>query len=109
MIGIRRSFLLAALAALALALPAADALAARLLPGMGPHGRAVTTASREAQRWFDQGLVLTMSFNHDEAIRSFAEAARLDSNCAMAWWGIALANGPHINNPAMTAEQSRDA
>lgn len=109
MTGTARPFLPAALAALVLVLTAADSLAARLFPGMGPHRRAVTTASREAQRWFDQGLVFTMSFNHDEAIRSFAEAARLDSGCAMAWWGIALANGPHINNPGMTAEQSRDA
>lgn len=109
MTGIRRAFLPATLVALALALPAAESLGARLFPGMGSHRRAVTTASREAQRWFDQGLVLTMSFNHDEAIRSFAEAARLDSGCAMAWWGIALANGPHINNPAMSEQQSRDA
>lgn len=105
----RRSFLPVALAALALLQPCADALAARLLPGMGSHRRAVSTVSRDAQRWFDQGLVLAMSFNHDEAIRSFAEAARLDSGCAMAWWGIALANGPHINNPAMSEQQSRDA
>lgn len=109
MFGTRRSFMPAALAALVLVIPCADALAARLLPGMGSHRRAVTGASRDAQRWFDQGLVLAMSFNHDEAIRSFTEAARRDSGCAMAWWGIALANGPHINNPAMSEQQSRDA
>lgn len=105
----RRSLLPAALAALALLHPLAEAHSARLLPGMGSHRRTVTTVSRDAQRWFDQGLVLAMSFNHDEAIRSFTEAARLDSGCAMAWWGIALANGPHINNPAMSEQQSRDA
>src|SRR6185369_7670158 len=33
--------------------------------------------------------------------RSFQEAARLDPNCAMAHWGIALANGPHINFPVV--------
>lgn len=109
MSGARRSLLSVALAALAVLPPCAEAHAARLLPGMGSHRRAVSTASRDAQRWFDQGLVLTMSFNHDEAIRSFTEAARLDSGCAMAWWGIALANGPHINNPAMSEAQSRDA
>jgi tetratricopeptide (TPR) repeat protein len=76
---------------------------------MGSHHRKVSTASRDAAKYFDQGLVFAMSFNHDEAIRSFSEAARLDSNCAMAWWGVALANGPHINNPVMSPDQSRDA
>lgn len=99
---------LSILLALSAAAPHAPA-GERFLPGMGSHRRDVTTTSRLAQRWFDQGLVLAMSFNHDEAIRSFTEAARLDSACAMAWWGIALANGPHINNPAMSPAQSREA
>ncbi len=81
----------------------------QLFDGLGSHTRTVTTSSREAQRYFDQGLTLAYAFNHDEAIRSFTEAARLDPHCAMAWWGIALANGPHINNPAMTPERSAAA
>jgi len=109
MTGWRRPLLSVTLVGAALALLASSALAAQLFGGMGSHRRPVGTASRLAQRYFDQGLVLAMSFNHDEAIRSFAEAARLDSNCAMAWWGIALANGPHINNNAMTEQQSQDA
>ncbi|MGH7130561.1 MAG: hypothetical protein ACREJO_01255 [Phycisphaerales bacterium] len=81
----------------------------QLFDGMGPHKRAVTTNSTEAQRYFDQGLTWTFAFNHDEAIRSFTEAARLDPDCAMAWWGIALCNGPHINNPAMDEAHSKAA
>lgn len=104
-----RPLLPAALGILVLALAVTAAPAAQLFAGMGSHRRAAGTASREAQRYFDQGLVFTMSFNHDEAIRSFTEAARLDPGCAMAWWGIALANGPHINNPAMSEQQSKDA
>jgi hypothetical protein len=69
----------------------------------------VSTKSAQAQRWFDQGLVLAFAFNHDEAIRSFEECARLDPTCAIAWWGVALRNGPHINNPTMDAEHSRAA
>ncbi len=61
--------------------------------------RPITTKSPEAQRYFNQGLALLFSFDHDNAIRSFQEAARLDPECAMAWWGIALASGPHINFP----------
>ncbi|MBI4716408.1 MAG: hypothetical protein HY763_01260 [Planctomycetes bacterium] len=80
-----------------------------LFEGMGSHTRRITTSSPEAQRYFNQGLTFTYAFNHDEAIRSFGEAARLDPNCAMAWWGIALCNGPHINNPAMPPERSKAA
>ncbi len=72
-----------------------------LFKGMGPHQRKVTTRSAEAQRYFDQGLNWAYAFNHDEAIRSFEEAARLDPDCAMAHWGKALSHGPHINNPVM--------
>lgn len=109
MAGRRRPLLNASLVTVALSILVSSSPAAQLFPGMGPHKRPVGTASREAQRYFDQGLVFAMSFNHDEAIRSFTEAARLDPDCAMAPWGIALANGPHINNPAMTEQQSRDA
>jgi len=80
-----------------------------LFGNLGRHHRAVSTKSPEAQRWFDQGLVLVFAFNHDEAIRSFGEATRLDPSFAMAWWGIALANGPHINHPMMEPEQSAAA
>ena len=80
-----------------------------LFGNLGTFHRRVTTTSAEAQRYFDQGLVLTFSFNHDEAIRSFREATRLDPKCALAWWGIALANGPHINNPTMDPDHSRAA
>ena len=67
--------------------------------GLGAHVRKITTNSPEAQRYFDQGLNFYFGFNHGAAIRSFQEAARLDPGCAMAHWGIALANGPHINFP----------
>ena len=80
-----------------------------LFEGLGSHGRLVTTASPEAQRYFNQGLCFLYAFNHDEAIRSFRAAAELDPSCAMAWWGIAVANGPHINNPAVPRERAEAA
>ncbi len=76
----------------------------RLYPGYGGWHREVTTGSAQAQRWFDQGLQLLYGFNHDEAIRSFEEAARLDPDCAMAWWGAATARGIHVNNTQMSEE-----
>jgi tetratricopeptide (TPR) repeat protein len=66
---------------------------------LGKWHHAITTASPEAQRYFDQGLNLTYGFNHAQAIVAFEEAARLDPDCAMAYWGKALALGPNINLP----------
>ena len=80
-----------------------------LFEGLGHHHRTVTTASPMAQRYFDQGLIWMFAFNHDEAIRAYQQAAALDAECAMAWWGIALCNGPHINNPVMPPERSKAA
>ncbi|TDI94583.1 MAG: hypothetical protein E2O76_15225 [Caldithrix sp.] len=64
---------------------------------MGNHHFPITTTVDLAQRFFNQGIVLSFGFNHKEAGRSFREAARLDSNCAMAYWGMALVLGPNIN------------
>jgi tetratricopeptide (TPR) repeat protein len=66
---------------------------------LGPHGRAVTTSSPEAQRWFDRGLVWTYGFHHEEAVACFEAAATADPDCAMAHWGIAYALGPNYNKP----------
>src|SRR5262249_40193257 len=70
-----------------------------ILDGLGTHSHPVTTPRPEAQRYFDQGLRLVYAFNHDEAIRAFRHAARLDPDCAMAWWGVAFAAGPNYNLP----------
>jgi tetratricopeptide (TPR) repeat protein len=78
-----------------------------LYKGFNGYSRKITTNSPEAQQWFDQGIQLLYGFNHDEAIRSFEHAAKLDPSCAMAWWGSAYARGLHINNPLMGEEQSR--
>ena len=77
--------------------------------GLGSHTRSVTTQSSDAQRFFNQGLAFLYAFNHDEAIRSFTEAVRLDSTCAMAHWGISVANGPHINNPFVDSTKAMAA
>lgn len=78
-----------------------------LLDGLNHDRREITTGSEEARRWFNQGLELLYGFNHDEAIRSFQQAAEHDPESAIPWWGIAYARGPHINNPVMTEQQSR--
>lgn len=83
--------------------------AARLFDGLGSHSRKVATTSADAQKFFDQGLRFYFGFNHGGAIRSFKEAARLDPACAMAHWGIALANGPHINFPMVPPPAAAEA
>ncbi len=76
--------------------------------GLGGVHRKVTTNSPEAQKFFDQGLAFLFAFNHDEAKKSFRYAAKLDPDCAMAWWGVATANGPHINNPMVDPANAKE-
>jgi tetratricopeptide (TPR) repeat protein len=75
----------------------APAKPATLMAGLGNHQHPVSTSNKEAQKFFDQGLTLLYAFNHDEAFRSFARAAELDPNLAMASWGMALVKGPNYN------------
>ncbi|HVN45169.1 MAG TPA: hypothetical protein VMT66_07935 [Steroidobacteraceae bacterium] len=82
---------------------------AQLFSGLGNFHRTVTTSSAEAQQFFDQGMRFLWAFNHDEATRSFAEAARLDPRCAACYWGVALTVGPNYNLPAMEAVRARVA
>jgi len=77
--------------------PTAPRPPATILRGLGVHAHPIRTSSAEAQRFFDQGMVLLFGFNHEEAIRSFERAAQLDPQAAMPHWGIALALGPNIN------------
>ncbi|MGD8495899.1 MAG: hypothetical protein PVF05_06880 [Gemmatimonadales bacterium] len=74
-----------------------------LYDDLGDHHYEITTDVPRAQRYFDQGLRLYYAFNHQEAIRAFREAQRLDPECAMCWWGEALAWGPNINLPMDSA------
>jgi tetratricopeptide (TPR) repeat protein len=76
---------------------------------LGNHTYRITTASPDAQRAFDRGLTLAYGFNHKAAEREFRKAADLDPSCAMAWWGVALVNGPHINFPLVPPDRAKTA
>jgi len=71
-----------------------------LLPGLGNHHHAISTNNPEAQKYFDQGLMLVFGFNRAEAVRSFRRAAQLDPRAAMPYWGMSLAYGRHMNMEA---------
>jgi len=79
-----------------------------LYDNLGSLHHPISTGSKLAQQYFDQGFRLVYAFNHEEAIRSFEEAARQDPNAAMPYWGIALALGPNINSP-MSKDSERRA
>jgi hypothetical protein len=74
-----------------------------LFDNLGSHGYATSITLPLAQQYFDQGLRLYYAFNHAEAIRAFAAAARIEPRCALCYWGIALAYGPNINLPMDSA------
>jgi tetratricopeptide (TPR) repeat protein len=80
-----------------------DSTRVPLYGDLGNHHYEITTRVPKAQEYFDQGLRLYYGFNHAEAIRSFKEAQRLDPECAMCWWGEAMAWGPNINLPMDSA------
>lgn len=77
------------------------------LQNLGVHAFKVRTKSPTAQRFINQGLNLSYGFNHAEAGRAFAEAARLDPTCAMAYWGQALVLGPNINSTMDAADEPK--
>jgi hypothetical protein len=74
-----------------------DTIPAPLFSGMGILHYPITTNNPEAQKYFDQGLLLAYGFNHAEAGRSFYEATRRDSTCAFCYWGFAYVLGPNYN------------
>jgi hypothetical protein len=82
------------LPSMAVAAPAAAQAVAHL---------SVSTDSAAAQAAFDRGLTLIYAYDAAEAAQAFSEAATLDPGLAMAWWGVALANGADINTPPDTA------
>src|SRR5688572_14287133 len=70
---------------------------APLFEGFDVLNYPITTKNEEAQKYFNQGLLLAYAFNHAEAARSFFHAARLDPTCAMCYWGYAYVLGPNYN------------
>src|SRR5262249_48630700 len=82
---------------------------AALFSGMGAHRHPIRTSSPEAQKYFDQGVVLLFGFNHEEAYRSFARAAELDPKSPMPHWGMALVLGANYNDPEPEADRLKKA
>ena len=69
-----------------------------LFSNLGEYSHPITTRSPMAQRYFDQGLRFVYGYYFPEALASFQEAARLDPESAMVYWGMAMAIGPDPNS-----------
>ena len=80
-------------------------LGAPLLDNLGNYKLDITTKSELASKFFTQGIIMANGFNHGEAERSFREAVKQDSTCAMAHWGIAYVLGPNYNSDRVEGNQ----
>ncbi len=88
---------------------AQDAPMAPRLQNMGNLDFPISSRNPQTKRFFNQGLTFVYAFNHYEADRAFREAARLDPECAICYWGQALALGPNINDPVPDDEREAKA
>ncbi len=85
-----------------------EKLQAPLFNNLGTFHFPISTNISLAQRFFDQGMILYYGFEWGESIRSFKESTRLDPNCGMCYWGLALAIGSKINAP-ISGHEYQDA
>src|SRR3954466_15970256 len=68
----------------------APSLPAHIMTGQGQINFPITTSSKKAQEFFNQGVAQMHSFWATEAERSFLQAAAIDPKAAMPYWGIAM-------------------
>jgi len=81
----------------------------RLYEGLGTYHRDVKTSRPLASKYLDQGFAFLYGFQYSVAEDSFREAARLDPEMVMAYWGIAAANANYINKSGVSADESKEA
>ncbi len=74
----------------------------KLRTDVGSVHQEVTTSSRDAQAFYDQGLTFLHHYVFIEAARSFRQALRADPDCAMCWMGLARAE-QGLERPDATA------
>ncbi len=91
------------------------AACSKALPGRAPFFQSIggyhyviDTASPEAQKFFDQGLLFYYGYHFDDAERAFEEGVRLDPHCAMCYYGIALVQGSK-NHTVITGKERKKA
>ncbi len=78
------------------------------MEGMAKLSFPVTTTSPEAQAFINQGLAQIHGFWYYEAERSFRQAAAIDPQCAIAYWGMAMANVENLKRAQAFIQQAVD-
>ena len=74
---------------------------------LGPFTRTISTQNERAQTYFNQGIQMMYAFTKVDAARSFREAQKADSTCAICFWGEAWAWGSYLNGPMTKDEAPR--
>ncbi|MEP3481880.1 MAG: redoxin domain-containing protein [Fuerstiella sp.] len=82
--------------------------AAFLMEGTGEVDFPVTAASEQARQFFLQGVGQLHGFWYFESERSFRQAAALDPNCAMAYWGMAMSNRKNVDRARGFIQEAKD-
>src|SRR5688572_17930303 len=75
--------------------------------GIGKVQHPTSTASPEAQAFYEQGLAYLHSYVWIEAARSFNQALRLDPKLALAWAGLSRAYTGLDDSPAAATANAR--
>jgi hypothetical protein len=65
------------------------------------------SCSQAAQQQFNRAAALLHSFWYEEAEKAFTEVTKIDSGCAMGYWGIAMSNYHPLWAPPSPAELKR--
>ncbi len=79
---------------------------AYLMEGTGKIEFDVTTKNPEAADFVRQGMGQLWGYWYLEAERSFRQAAMLDPDCAIAYWGMARANGSNAKRAKSFMEEA---
>ena len=66
--------------------------AAYLMGNIGNVTFPITTKNETVQKFFNQGVAQLHGFWYLEAERTFRQVAAIEPDCAMAYWGMAMAN-----------------
>lgn len=79
---------------------------ATLLEGMGKVSFSISSKSKDAQSFFNQGVAQLHGFWNYEAERSFRQVVKLDPDSPMGYWGLAMAT---ILQPERAANFTKEA
>lgn len=66
---------------------------------LGAHFDSINSNSTQAETLFKRGLIWLYGFDLELAYRCFEQAADLDQDYAMAYWGLAYSSGLYYNKP----------